>query len=656
MAELRRLKYLPKIISKTEKWLLSLFSIAFIVSIIVLLSSFYYQNTVVVPATGGILREGIVGQPRFINPVYASSNDPDRDLVNLIFSGLFQYNDSGEIVPDIVQEFFIEENGRVYHLFLKETVVFHDGEPLTAEDVIFTIRTIQNPNFKSPIRARWLEVEAKKISEHHITLTLKDPYPAFLETLTLKILPSHIWQDISAENFPLSPYNFQPIGSGPFRFKDISQSPAGRITAITLEKFPDYHNQLPYIEKVSMLFFENKEALLRAARNNIVNSFVPPKPLTPLSKEHHEIVYNFNSYSFTIPRYFALFFNSRKNEFLKNEKIRLGIHHITNREDIKKRVLGSQGTLISSPFLPNIYQFADPTFSVAYDPEKGAELFKQAGLVKKGQWFVRVEEAETMNFTDTLSYGSRGWIVRHLQECLAGIENIYPEREITGFFGSKTKAAVIRFQEKYYNEILRPAGLRRGNGRVGPSTRKKLNQVCIISPSKTIPLEITITTPEDPMLKKTAEILKEQWATAGIQSRVESLPISEIKKETIKERQYQALLFGQVLGILPDPFPFWHSTQRSHPGLNLANYRNKKVDRLLEQAMIEQDIKARNQKFETAQEYLLRDVPAIFLYNPNFIYLVSNQVRGITPGLIADPSQRFAGIQNWHIGTKRIWE
>jgi len=89
---------------------------------------------------------------------------------------------------------------------------------------------------------------------------------------------------------------------------------------------------------------------------------------------------------------------------------------------------------------------------------------------------------------------------------------IFPDGLITGNFSDLTQQAVSRFQEKYADEILKPAGLTNGNGRVGPGTRKKLNDVCIISPAETIPFIIKITVPEDPMLQKTSELLKEQWA------------------------------------------------------------------------------------------------------------------------------------------------
>ena len=650
---LRKLKKLPKVLNKKEKLFFSLFLLIFIVSGVLLIIEYWKNNTTEAPANGGIFREGVVGQPRFINPVYASSNDVDRDLVNLIYSGLFKYDSSGEIVPDIVKTYNVEDNGKTYNLFLRKNILFQDGEGLDANDVIFTIKTIQNPDFQSPIQAQWLDVSVEKISNYQIKLKLKNPYPAFLKTLTVKILPAHIWSNITAPNFPLSPYNFKPIGSGPFALKDVIQNNSGEIDSISLERFDKYYGQKPHLDQVNFIFLKNQKELIQSAQNNIIDAFSPS-----LSSESQSL-FNFNNYSFIIPRYFALFFNPQKNEVLISKDIRLAMIYATDKEEIKTKILSNKGQIVSSPFLPNIYHLGTSTPSVEnlFSLNKAKELLAQQGfkdLDEQGFLFKQTK-AQTMNFISTLSLGSKGKTVEYLQQCLAKIDDVYPSKEVSGYFGSKTKEAVIKFQEKYADEILKPSGLDKGNGRVGPSTRKKLNQVCVIAPAKKIPLQITITTTQDdPMLQETANLLKEQWKKVGIKVIIQSLPISEIKQNTIKERNYETFLFGQVLGLVPDPFPFWHSSQRVYPGLNLANYKNEKVDKLLEQARIEESKKNRAEKYLEAQKYLLNDAPALFLYNPDLSYFVSNKIKGVKGQLIPDPSQRFAGIKNWYIKTKRV--
>ena len=124
----------------------------------------------------------------------------------------------------------------------------------------------------------------------------------------------------------------------------------------------------------------------------------------------------------------------------------------------------------------------------------------------------------------------------------------------------------------------------------------------------------------------------------------------------IKPRAYDALLFGEVLGEIPDPLPFWHSLQKKDPGVNLAVYENKDVDALLEQARQTFDEGQRKEKLGQLQDILLQDAPAVFIYRPNFLYLTSGKIKGVETGLIVDPSKRFSDITEWYINTKKVWK
>lgn len=649
--DIKVLANVPKIFSKKEKFFFVFFALTFLSSAFALGTYFWHSYSEVVPKSGGVIREGVVGQPRFINPILSPLSDIDRDLVNLIYSGLFKYNKDGKIIPDLVKEYQVDESGKIYTLFLKENVFFHDGKKLSADDVIFTIKTIQNPNFKSPIQLRWLGVEIEKISDYQIVLSLQNAYPAFLETLTVKIMPAHIWQNISSENFPWSPHNLlEPIGSGPYRLNNISQSKSGKIDSITLTKYRKYFGPLPKINQIIFLFFENQESLLSAAENNVIDSFSAGTSYTTKK------IYSFKEYSFILPRYFALFFNLKEDELIKDKDIRMALSHATNKQEIINQALLGMGEKVESPFLPSIFGIQDVENIFSFDVERAKKLFEEKGYIMQEDKMVKIEKAETMKFSQDLSVGSKGAQVENLQKCLSNLEGIYPEKQITGLFGDKTRKAVIKFQEMYAEEILKPSGLTSGNGRVGLKTREKLNKICVTAPEKTNILEITITTSDDPLLQTVAEIIKKQWSLLGIETKIETFSASKIREEIIKKREYQVLLFGQVLGIIPDPYPFWHSSQREFPGLNLSGQQNKAIDILLEKIRTEQDETAWAQSYEEAQNLLIQDVPAIFLYNPSYIYFASKKIKGIEPSLIADSSQRFLGISDWYINTKRTWK
>jgi peptide/nickel transport system substrate-binding protein len=171
---------------------------------------------------------------------------------------------------------------------------------------------------------------------------------------------------------------------------------------------------------------------------------------------------------------------------------------------------------------------------------------------------------------------------------------------------------------------------------------------------KPVALEFVLTTTDWPELTQVASILKEDWEKIGAKVNLDVVPVNAIQSQTIRPRSYEVLLFGEVLSLNPDPFSFWHSTQRKDPGLNLSFYSNKRVDGLLESARQSFSKETKINKYEEFQKIILQDVPAIFLYSPNYTYAVSSKIKGLETTAVNTPSQRFENINKWYIGTKRI--
>ncbi len=656
-------KRLDQVLTRKEKAIILTFLLLFLGSGAFLISDFYLAHTHLVPARSGEYAEGIIGTPSLINPIYADRNDADRDLVEILFSGLLKYNKEGQIVPDLAKDYEIKEDGKLIEVNLRKDVFWSDGERITADDVVFTIEVIQDPDYRSPLRTYWLGVKTEKVSETTVSFKLKTPYSAFLERLVLKIIPKHVWEDISAQNFSFSPFNLNPIGSGPYLLTNLQQDKEGFIRQVTLEPNSFYYQNekpapKPYLAKINLYFFDREEDLRKAFQKGEIEGFscAACQNLSQFKEDSR-----LNLYSFLMPRYFAVFFNLNPGSDIPNvlneEKVRRALNYGTDKEEIVAKLLEGEGLVVHSPILPEIYDFTSPKNPYYFDLEKARELLKEAGFdeIKSGIRQKTIEKEPSFRFEGTLRLGSQGQNVEELQKCLARDSEIYPEGKITGHFGSQTEQAVIKFQEKYYEEILKPWGFKSGTGIVAQTTRAKLNEICASAPTETVLLSISLITVEDPLLLKVAELLKEQWEKLAAEVKIESYPSAQIEKEFIKARNYQTLLFGESLGMIPDPYPFWHSSQEKDPGLNLAQYKNKIADELLKSGRTNLNPQKRAQTYQKFQEILVEEAPSVFLFSPKQLYFTPEKIKGMEGGLIVNPAKRFLDIENWYIKEKRTW-
>ncbi len=642
-------KKLPEVLVKKEKILLCFLVVAVVVSFLYTTVSLYYEKTEVVPAYGGSYREGFIQSTRWmtINPIYASQSDTERDIIEVVFDGLMRFDKEGELVPHLAEKYTTEDN-RVFTLLLREDIYWSDGEKITADDVIFTVKTIQNPDFQSTLRQQWAGVKTEKISGREIRFTLDNPSTVFLENLTLKIIPEHIFENLSPRDFRYSEYNMNPVGSGPYRFREVRKNVKEEIESIFLERNPYYFKPSPFLDEVSFHFFGDVEALLRAQTRGRIDGFALSDGVArdfPL-----EEVRGFTHYEFTLPRFFPVLFNLQSEEATGDVNIRRALSYGTNKEEIIEKVLGGKGKTVSSPLLLDFYGLPLPEESYPYNLEKAREILKEEGF-EDG----KKQKEDPFSFTEDLKDGSKGEEVRNLQRCFLHLskedEELYPQGEVTGFFDESTKEAVNYFQEKYKEEILDPHGFTSGTGMVAESTREKLNELCEEIFKEAILLEVSITTIDDPMLIKTAEVLGEQWDKLGVETEVVVKSSLELREDTIRPREFQALLFGIMFTDILNPFPLWHSTRVEDPGLNLIGYKNEQADALLEKIITGEE---KEESLLELQEVIMEDAPGIFLYNPHLIYSVSERVKGIQEGLITNPSKRFENINEWHINARRV--
>ncbi len=557
-----QLRQLGKVLSPSEKRQILISLSIFIIAIIGLGLRFYYSHTYELPANGGSYTEGLIGNPRFINPLLAPNNDADRDVSQLVFSGLLKLNDQGELVPDLATSYSVSEDGKTIVFELRDGIYWHDGELLTADDVVFTIDTILDPEFKSPLRPSFGGITAEALNQNTVKFQLKEAYAPFLSSLTVGIIPRHIWYPIPAAQASLSEHMTKPIGSGPYKFKSLTKdNNTGAIKLYTLTANENYYERPPYITELSFKFYPDFLSGVEALKNQNVDGL----SLLPKENRQTDQLKKVNIYNLSLPQYSAIFFNPQNNAALSDINVRQALAYAINRQVIIDQALSGEGVIINSPILPGAPGYDAELPNYNFDATKAAELLDKSNwTIKEGQTF----------------------------------------------------------------------------------RTNKENQELVVK----------LTTVDQPENAAALSLIKDNWESIGVKTELEIIPKNKIRKDVLETRNYQMLLFGQIVSANNDPYPFWHSSQNQNPGLNLSLLANKDIDRYLDEARAASDPAVQVEALKKFQTKLQESAFAIFLFNPSYSYPVNKKVKGLdTLTRINVPAERFVDITNWYIKTSRKW-
>ena len=561
----RLFKYLDKL-RPSDRLIISLLLLTFVVSLWYALSELNKNSIISVPNAGGTLIEGMVGAPRFVNPVLAITR-ADHDLVTLTYSGLVSLEPDGSLKPEIAESVTVSEDGLVYNIMLRQDQYFHDGTPIRAEDVAYTISLIQNPTLKSPLRGNWSGVTVEVLGDHELNFVLENAYAPFIENLTVGILPKHVWNTLTDEELPFSQYNTEPVGSGPYQIAEsgIKRGPSGLISEYDLTVFPQ-NGDTANIDNIVVRFYQNENAVKEALERGDINATaaLSEKTLSELNLSNWQVIEK------PLPRVFAIFFNQNKSTALRDSAARQALSVLIDREVLIDRVLAGYGTATYSPVPPefsslsatNTDSFANPGDRLA-----AAETILIDGgweQAENGQWFKEIDSASTT-------------------------------------------------------------------------------------------LAVTMRSGNTSVFEDTAAYLIEAWRPLNVEVGVELFEQSDLVQTVIRPRDYQGLLFGTDVGRPLDLYPFWHSSQREDPGLNVALYTSITSDDLLEDIRLTSDLGERDQAIQTFIDEIAAETPAIFLFSPSFVYIISPTVHASDMAKIARPSERFMNIEKWFMSEARIW-
>ncbi|MDO8557082.1 MAG: ABC transporter substrate-binding protein [Candidatus Jorgensenbacteria bacterium] len=506
------------------------------------------ENSIFVPVRGGSYIEGVAGQPTLINPA-VSQNPVDLDISALVYSPLSDLIANTEVQPD----------GKTYAVKLKEHLVWDDGTPLTSDDVIFTVQTIQGPDSNSPAAKNWQGVTIERVSELHINFTLPDPFSFFPDVLKrTRVVPKHIFGNIPVENYRLSDYSLEPVGNGPYKVVSFKKQKDGFITEYHLVPNSRYAGQTPYISDFYFRFYQTENDLtdaFLARKVHGIGSITPftvnssaassSNPLGDLLTETSRIKIDV----LPMPRYYAIFINQASDPALKSLSVRRALDLAIDKTKLVSLFGEGNAAPISNPLVVNPLDFSTSTSGVedsgAYDPDTARNLLAAAG-------------AQNM--------------------------------------------------------------------------------------------KLTITVPDVPILASAVDFVKRAWVSAGVgEVTINTVDTSAVIEDAIQSRDFELLLFGNILENPLDLFPFWHSSQRMSPKLNITSYQNTEVDRLIENVRKATDKNEQLRMTSQAAARIQNDEPAIFLFALPYFYAHTDKLSGIGTDAVAMPSNRFQNIVDWSV-------
>jgi peptide/nickel transport system substrate-binding protein len=354
------------------------------------------------PIKGGVYTEALVGSLLRLNPLLNLNNSPDRDVSRLIFSGLIRFDSSGAPQPDLAETMGFSQDGTLYNVTLRKDARWHDGQPVTADDVVFTVDLLRKGADVIPadLQDFWKDVECVRLSDKVVQFRLPEAFAPFPDYLGFGILPKHLLNGKTVDQMIDLNFNIQPVGSGPYRFDRLVVE-NGTINGVVLAAFKDYYGKKPYIDEIVFRYYSDAPAALKAYRDGQVQGIarVTPEILPAVLAEPKLSLYTARQ-----PEMSMVMFNLKSQEasFLQDAKIRRALLLGLNRQGIVDKQLNGQAVVANGPLLPDTWAYYMDLKQVNYDPETARALLKEAGYTlategdavrKKGDVSLRFELA-----------------------------------------------------------------------------------------------------------------------------------------------------------------------------------------------------------------------------------------------------------------------
>jgi peptide/nickel transport system substrate-binding protein len=318
-----------------------------------------------------VLHEAAVGKIDILNPLFTTHNQLERDLQELIFNSLIRIGPDGIPQKEIAQSWAISGDGKTYTFFIKENVYWHDGEKLTADDVVFTFNTIQQLKDEDSYYTAFKDVDIGKLDDFTVIFNLPEPNATFMENLSVGIVPKHLLENVRPANLRSIPYNQYPIGTGPFQITKNDEK------QVVLKNNTKYFEKAPKLKKITYNFYQEEDTLLQDFKQFKYHTFTNPS-LEALQKIENYQIYSTKTFTIHL-RDKIIFFNLRKeNSPLANEKVRQALSRATDRNNLIKEI-DSSGEIAHGPISKYSWAYNKSLKRYMFDIEKANKQLSNAG-------------------------------------------------------------------------------------------------------------------------------------------------------------------------------------------------------------------------------------------------------------------------------------
>ena len=328
--------------------------------------------------SGGVYVEGVIGNISTLNPLLAAS-EPEQAVSRLLFSSLYNYDVTGALHTDLAESMTVKDD-KVYTIKLRNAV-WHDGKKLTAEDVVYTINLIKNPQVRSPLRVNWLDISARAIDDSTVEFMLPAVYAGFSHALTFPVIPKHILQTVSPSSMREADFSSNPVGSGPFAVKRVQTSESTSSTdVVRMEPNTKYYGAVSTLSRLELRAYGNESLLVKAVNSGEVSAASG----LSLSAADNIKSKQYSTKHWLLNKGVYLLMNNR-SQTLQDARVRQVLRYATDTSSIRATV-GDNVARLDTPILQSQIAQKLPA-APDYNLDKAKALLKEAGWTyNQGQW------------------------------------------------------------------------------------------------------------------------------------------------------------------------------------------------------------------------------------------------------------------------------